>query len=141
MPARLLPLTVSVALLLAPSLPASESGPRYRIAGTFAEGLAVNERGQVVGDSLTADRSGMPHAMLWKDGVMTDLGLLPGGGYSQAKQRAVIFRDGAWVDLNGLIPPGTGWLLRGATHVNRRGQICGFGRVNGARAAFVLTPE
>ena len=44
--------------------------------GTFV--TAMNERGDIVGSSLTA--AGERHAFLWSDGVMTDLGLGPQGG-------------------------------------------------------------
>jgi len=41
---------------------------------------AINDRGQVVADSATAD--GVSHAVVWKDGRLTELGMLPGGTYS-----------------------------------------------------------
>jgi probable HAF family extracellular repeat protein len=41
---------------------------------TFA--TAINDRGQVVGQSGTA--SGESHGFLWENGQMTDLGALPG---------------------------------------------------------------
>jgi probable HAF family extracellular repeat protein len=84
--------------------------------GGLSEALAMNNRGQVVGD---AGASGGPHAFL------TDL---------------VSFH---MVDLNTLIPPGSGWTLIYAAAINDVGQIAGYGRVNGADVfhAFLLTPE
>jgi probable HAF family extracellular repeat protein len=43
-------------------------------------------------------------------------------------------------DLNSLIPAGSGWVLDGATAVNDAGQIAGYGTINGAAHAFLLTP-
>ena len=68
----------------APSLAAdaTASAVSYEIIdlGTFGgsgSALAINARGQVVGWSEIAP--GTPHAFLWEDGVMQDLGALAGG--------------------------------------------------------------
>lgn len=46
------------------------------------------------------------------------------------------------IDLNTLIPAGSGWLLRSAEHVNAAGDIVGFGTLNGETRGFLLTiPE
>ena len=49
--------------------------------------MAINERGQIIGSSLTGDldplRSPVEHAFLWEDGRMQDLGTL-GGFWSVA---------------------------------------------------------
>ena len=47
-----------------------------------SEGVAINDRGQVVGTSWTA--GGARHAFLWEQGRMRDLGAL-GGGQSSAE--------------------------------------------------------
>ena len=44
------------------------------------------------------------------------------------------------VDLNTLIPPGSGWALNYAAGINRHGQIVGTGSLNGVGLGFVLTP-
>ena len=45
----------------------------------------INDNGQIVGESASAYDNfqlGLAHAFLWKNGVMTDLGTLPGGSNS-----------------------------------------------------------
>ena len=44
-------------------------------------------------------------------------------------------------DLNGLIPPSSGWLLNIAWDVNNSGAIVGEGTVGGNVHAFLLTPN
>src|SRR5260370_37601677 len=48
----------------------------------YSNALGINERGQVVGYSITA--SGKTHACLFENGVMTDLGTVPGCSDSRA---------------------------------------------------------
>lgn len=44
------------------------------------------------------------------------------------------------VDLNGLLPPNSGWVLQDATGINASGQIVGWGTYNGQEEAFLLNP-
>ena len=121
--------------------------------------FGVNKLGQVVG------QSGLPgnmafHAFLWSEGVMTDLGTLPGDFVSWAETindsaqavgasfdasgnaRAVVWENGAITDLNMLIPPGSPWLLWEALGNNDRGQIVGpaFNTMTGEFQSYLLTP-
>jgi probable HAF family extracellular repeat protein len=51
--------------------------------GGAASAIAINNLGQVVGTSLTTS-STIAHAVLWEDGQVTDLGVLPGDSLSGA---------------------------------------------------------
>jgi len=52
------------------------------LGGTSSEAAGVNNPGEVVGSSTTA--AGVSHAFLYRNGLMFDLGTLPGGSASQA---------------------------------------------------------
>jgi uncharacterized repeat protein (TIGR01451 family) len=54
---------------------------------------------------------------------------------------AVLWENGVLTDLNSLIPPGSGWILTSATAINDQGQIGGQGTLNGAAAGFLLFPD
>ena len=86
------------------------------LGGRWSRAAAVNDRGQVVGSSLT--RSGEEHAFLWQDGVMTDLGTLRGKNYGTyafaindlgqvlgySNDHAFLWQDGVMTDLGPLAP-------------------------------------
>jgi probable HAF family extracellular repeat protein len=76
--------------------------------------LAINDHGDVVGDSYTASLA--RHAFLYRSGMMTD--------------------------LNDLIPVNSGWILTEAAAINDSGQIAGTGiSPSGQTHAFLLTPN
>jgi len=52
------------------------------LGGRDTYALALNNRGQVVGEGRT--KTGGYHAFVWEDGKLTDLGTLAGGRYSRA---------------------------------------------------------
>lgn len=122
-----------------------------------AEG--INGRGQVVGFSNLPGDS-ITHAFLWENGVMTDLGTLPGGdinslafGINNEGQVVglscginfdcvgFLWQDGVMTDLNTLIPAGSPLFLTQAYDINARGEIVGLGDPgNGGNHTFLLIP-
>jgi probable HAF family extracellular repeat protein len=80
---------------------------------TTSIALAVNDSGQIVGNSSSA--SGLSHAFLFSDATQM-------------------------IDLNSFLVNGAGWTLNTATGINNLGQITGTGVINGVQHAFRLTP-
>jgi probable HAF family extracellular repeat protein len=120
-------------------------------------GLAINERGQVVG---YANTSTAWRAFLYSDGVMTDLGTLSNRtdsfaldingagtvvGYASTnyeRSLAVVYQDGVMHDLNNLTRGRFGHTLETANAIDEAGQIAvtGRSRTTGLLRAFLLTP-
>ena len=94
----------------------------------------------------------------WADGVMKSVGTL-GGIYSAAfglndldqvvgastrangQQVAILWSNDQLLDLNALLPPGSGWLLTAAWDIDADGVIVGEGvRPDGKTRAFMLAP-
>lgn len=131
----------------------SRDGPQEipSLGGGAVSGNALNQRGEVVGDSIPAGAN-LTHAFLWSGGKLTDLGVLAGGeagSYSSATaindagqvagqssaagqtQHAFVWADGVMTDLGTL--PGDNQSY--ATAINNRGQIVGWSA--SARGAIV----
>jgi probable HAF family extracellular repeat protein len=80
---------------------------------TSSAGEGINDLGQVVG--FSANSAGTSRAILW-------------------------IKSHGMQDLNKLIPANSGWSLIFATATNNKGQITGYGTLNGHNHTFLLTP-
>lgn len=115
----------------------------------------INDSGTVVGFHWgTSGSSSTPQlAFTYSGGVLMDIGVLPGGTDSVAKainnngdivgrSKGVgfLYSNGTMTDLNSLLAPGSGWVIRDAQDINQYGQIVGYGSVNGEQHAYLLNP-
>ena len=89
--------------------------------------LSINDRGQVVG---SADSP-------YESVCSIDGQSVPCIKY---RLRAFLYRNGKILDLNSLIPSGSGWDLQWASDINDGGQIVGYGVRDGKFRAFLATP-
>lgn len=126
------------------------------LGGKVTIAADINNAGQVVGYSQTT--RGESHAFIYSAGVLTDLGMLPGGtqsfayGINRSAQvvgasdsaaastlHAFLYSAGVMKDLNSLIPANSGWVLTEARAINNNGQIVGNGIKDGQQRAFLLS--
>jgi len=120
---------------------------------------AINDASQIAGATTGGNNS---LAVLYAGGAggpVTNLGTLGGVrssadainssgivvGVSDTKSSGshafVLSQNGAMLDLNGLIPARSGWVLREARGINDQGEIVGYGtNPTGQTDAFLLTP-
>ncbi|HLL52692.1 MAG TPA: hypothetical protein VK447_04040 [Myxococcaceae bacterium] len=123
------------------------AGPEY-----YAH--AINGAGQIAGVAMTRP-GGTPtwSAVIWENGTgrvlgsgeayaINEAGHVVGAtlGYHTPDSRALLWKDGRFVDLNGRIDAGSGWVLLRARGINDQGQIVGTGLLDGHPRAFLLTP-
>jgi probable HAF family extracellular repeat protein len=93
------------------------------LGGPSSEALAINNRGHVLGKSLT--ETGAVHTFLWEDGEMTDLGALSAFAINERVQvvgQSMVWEEGAVTDLRTL----PGGHESEAIAINNRGQILGW---------------
>lgn len=133
------------------------------VRGETATATAINEVGQVVGGGYIDDLR--VHAFLWERGRIRKLGSLGGpeatpndinilgdivGGSFTAKcdeggepieYHGFLWHNDLLMDLNHLIPKGTGWMIRSAEGINDAGWIVGTGVRDGVTRAVLLTPR
>lgn len=128
-------------------------------AGPFSSAKGINASGAIVGDLYAPygdPDNGLwkPQAFLWTEA--TGLQILPtplddGGSSAVAinasglivgvhDTSAVVWQDGAMIDLNSLLPAASGWVLQRASAVNDVGQIVGVGTYNGQTTTFLFSP-
>ena len=135
--------------------------------GNVITANAINDAGQIVGQADFSSTGGSPFsAVLWKDGVATNLGTLTGDCASEAsvinskaqvvgssfncdtfENRAFLWENGSMIDLNDKVPRGFPLTLTSAVAINERGEIGGFGAPAGCSdaelcgRAFLLIPN
>ena len=125
------------------------------IGGNPLSAYAITDAGEIIGPA--AFPNAPFDAFIWRNGVATDLGHL-GDCYSNAlainsqgqvvgdtfvcdgsNSRAFLWENGAIVDLNTLVPPGSSLQLVDASNINNRGEIAGTGVPPGVPPANVFT--
>jgi len=124
----------------------------------------INDAKEIVGGADFSSTGGSPFdAYIWRKGVATDLGAVPGDCFSRALainahgqvvgnsfscngdfQHAFLWENGSIVDLNTLIPADSGLQLVDTEDINDRGEIPGTGvppsNVSTQGHAFLLIP-
>jgi len=131
--------------------------PISSLGGPFISAYDINDAGEVVGLSTKVER-GPDYAFLWKNGITTELPSLPTdtetmawaindagvivgiADDAQGDERAVIWSDGKYANLDDLISPDSGWSLESASAIADNGSIVGGGLFNGQYEGFLLTP-
>ena len=120
-------------------------------------GVSINDSGQVTGYSFLEDGA-TTRAVRWTGTAVTDLGTLSGSnsiarsinnaaiivGYADVadgSKHAFIAPGDLMIDLNTLLPAGSGWTLTYASSINNNGWITGQGIHNGNKRAFLLKPN
>ena len=125
---------------------------------TGGNAFAINNAGAVAGVSFDGSRSGF--AVMWQSGSMTLLGSLGGNqafayglndrgdvvglatdsrGINQGFLR-IAAAQGAMVNLNTMLAPGSGAEVTNARAINVHGQIAGSATIAGQTRAVLLTP-
>jgi probable HAF family extracellular repeat protein len=128
--------------------------------------------GQTVGELIgTSSTTSVTRAFVWQSGAISELsplnlytainngpttnyhsvamdvngaGLIVGNSQRIAGAAAVatLWKNGQAIDLNAMLPAGSGWTLLSAEGINDRGDIVGYGSFGGQTRAFLMTvPE
>jgi probable HAF family extracellular repeat protein len=123
-----------------------------------SKAYGINGSGVAAGYAMAGEGAPHYHGVLWHGNTIEDLGAMAGGhsvaydvndagvavGFSYTATSvmvATVFKDGAIVDLNTVIPTGEGWQLAMATAITNDGVISGIGTRDGVSRAFALVPD
>ena len=128
------------------------------LGGNLGSAGPIDDEGEIAGWATTAGDQNL-FAFFWKDNKMTTIGSVDGDPCSVAAfvrhgqvvgaswdctpnyLHAFLWENGSIVDLNTLVPPGTGVQLTVADYINERGEITANGLLsNGNNHAFLLIP-
>jgi probable HAF family extracellular repeat protein len=133
------------------------------LGGTFGFATWISDAREIVGVATTPGDQ-YTHGFLWRDGAMTDLGTpgsdpasqanginsrgqVVGTGFMFAAPANIDLHGFLWedggpiVDLNTLVPSGSGVTITSASEINDRGEIAANGFLsNGDQRAFLLIP-
>jgi probable HAF family extracellular repeat protein len=133
-----------------------ESATGMTDLGTLPDGhgtraVGINNKGQVVGYTAVGP-SAEAHAVLWDNGIPTDIGLgsalgindagqVVGGGSSASFAHGFIWdRVNEMRNLDDLIDPSSGWSTDSAVAINGKGEIAAIGSKGTVLHALLLTP-
>src|SRR5262249_20775959 len=111
------------------------------LGGDDSEAIWLNNAGVIAG-SADLPTPGIHHAVRWQDGRILDLGIVEGDSCSRGRAinargqilggssdchnnlHAFVWEEGGpMIDLNTVIPPGSGLQLTNAININDRGEI------------------
>ncbi|HVT14519.1 MAG TPA: hypothetical protein VHE55_19820 [Fimbriimonadaceae bacterium] len=125
------------------------------LGGENAIPYSIDSRGDVAGGSYLPNN--VYHPFLYRNGHMTDLGILPEAqsGYATGVDTSGVvvgndqpsgyagsipfaYVNGKLSNLNSLIPANSGWTLITAADINEKGEIVGSAYLNGAQHAYKL---
>jgi probable HAF family extracellular repeat protein len=83
------------------------------LGGEFSSALRMNQSSEIIG---------------WSDSV----GIF--------NSHAILYKNNFMLDLNSAIPQNSGWSLTESRGISDNGKIAGYGTINGAQHAYLLTP-
>jgi probable HAF family extracellular repeat protein len=137
------------------------AGGQLTDLGDYLELWDLNDTGLIVGEKWTPPNSEDRLAVIYDRNApnpqIEEIGVLPGGNGSIAfgvnnggqvvghsvsgnDVTAFLYSGGVMTDLNDVIAPGSGWVLRSAGDINDDGVIVGEGKLNGEDRGFLLYP-
>src|SRR5258708_973567 len=122
------------------------------LGGSASFAFGINSAGEVVGYIDTANGA---RAFLYNASGLYQLGTLGGtnsfangiNSFTQiqgtsstdndGRTQAFLWQNGALLNLDSLVPAGSGWELEDARGINDRGEIAGWGTINGQQRGFL----